>query len=441
MPPPKPPKAGATPEDDAPRLTPQSLLEELGLSIEDANARNSASSVPSARRTPQQRKSSGQVPKQPLPTRFPDPDPPTDLPPAFRAAAQARPIAPPPAPIAGKAPSTSHAAADTESSADTATKHPKLASAERSPFDEDTAASSRRLEARHRCSFPGIMKVLMPEVSFNPVTFAIRAADLSTNGALLELQGGMSIFDKVTNLANRHFEMKLAHPEIPVLRGTIAWSDLHRKPMGRLGVRFHVPMPELGHIFEVNGATVGGLDIAPLPIPTVDAIPPVVSTEDFEICGIAPEAEEIVVNGTNGLETAAPVIDGRFSIFVQLAPGKENLFSLRSRKGLRKSPRVPIAIAQQEDTTGTQFNLRIEQARGSEHKLNVKFSGMGPRAERILTHVARMVALGNNVGVSITITSPNPFEQRDLEALRLEGRRERPDEFVKDQLSRLMADF
>ena len=161
-----------------------------------------------------------------------------------------------------------------------------------------------RREKRHACSFPGLIKILVPERSLTPISLPVRQATIEDDPIL----------------STRYFELKMAHSEVPILRGVVAWSDQSPKAT-RLGLKFHQPHPELERILSPEGSRGGQTVMAgapPLPLPVLDPVAPTTLDPIILLHGEAQEALEIVLRDHNGTEHTAPVRNGRFTIEMTL---------------------------------------------------------------------------------------------------------------------------
>jgi hypothetical protein len=275
-------------------------------------------------------------------------------------------------------------------------------------------------EERLACSFPGLMKVLIPEKSFVPTPVAVRVTNLSPGGALVEIHDRAQLEQDLA-LPNRFFELKVAHPEIPMLRGTVAWCDMSRQnPL--VGLTSFFRHPELA---QVVLTTESGLNVdgpPPLPAPILDPFPPTAHEETITISGTAPEAIEVQVK-RNNVRFEAKVVRNRFEIKLEMEPNIENHFTLRSYAGERRSKPVPIRVKCEKpnDERRLRFHATSGLEKNGTHTVRLEFAGSVRQAELILYRYSQLIALSEKVSFTTTLEAPTPFDRRLFEALRSEG--------------------
>lgn len=295
-------------------------------------------------------------------------------------------------------------------------------------------------EVRHECSFPGILKVIIPEQSLVPIALAVRVVNFSAGGTLVEIHERHRKLDLGSSLCTRFFELKVAHSEVPELRGTVAWTDTSGKTP-QLGLKFHTVCPQLVRIFDPSGQTEWG-GAPPLPMPVLDPFPPTTLEPTVFLTGEAKEALEVVVKSSNGQEKAAPVRNGRFSIELQLAEAAENYFVLRSQAGTRLSRRLPIEITffSLSEVGSVRFDASIDERRRDEQVVSVEFLGPARQGERVLQQFVRMLGVGDNCAITAKIISRKGFERAVFDAMRREGEGAITAEQLQNDVMRLLED-
>jgi hypothetical protein len=273
---------------------------------------------------------------------------------------------------------------------------------------------------RFVCSFPGIMKVLVPEKSFLPFPLAVRVANISSGGALVEVHDKTQL-DSDIALPNRFFELKVAHPDIPVLRGTIAWSDMSRaNPL--LGLFSFEQHPELSEIVLTNDSNYRIDGPPPLPTPSINPFPPTIHEETVVISGVAPEALEIIVK-RDDLRFEGKISKGQFEVRLEMEPNQENHFTLRAFAGERKSRPVPIRILCEKAIAQSQFKFSATNSsdKAGNHTIKLDFAGTMRQAEHVLYRFSQLMASSERVQFNAVLESATPFDKRQFEALRAEG--------------------
>lgn len=277
-------------------------------------------------------------------------------------------------------------------------------------------------EQRLPVSLPGLMKILVPEASFTPISLAVRVVNLSANGAMVEVHDRTKL-EETNALANRFFELKVAHPEIPVLRGTVAWSDFSR-PNPLMGLSTFERLEQFAALILADESTKGMHAPPPLPPPKLQPYPPLVDEPMITLVGEAPEALEVVARGDEKKFTA-PVTAGRFELKLELSPTSENHFSLRAYAGQRKSRAVPVRI--QYEMRGVQRvprGFKVEEPQGEtdgRKALTIEFGGSVRHAERILYRFSQLMAPCERVSILARLEAIGGFDKRLVDALKHEG--------------------
>jgi c-di-GMP-binding flagellar brake protein YcgR len=287
----------------------------------------------------------------------------------------------------------------------------------------DPAGHPSRRDGRINCSFPGVMKVLVPEKSFIPVPIAVRVANLSAGGALIELHDRAKLQEGM-GVPDRFFELKIAHPEIPEMRGTIAWWDFEREnPL--VGLTFFERRPELSQLLQGTGsaAELMGQGPPPLEDPVLDPFSPVSHEETVVLTGVAPGATQVVAE-LGGRTLTTEVSNGRFELKLELDPQCENRFLVRSRAGKRLSRGVPVRIEfeRRNDKQRFTFNVTKTIDRDGHHVIRLEFSANMRQAERMMYRFSQLQAQAERMVIDATISAEKEFDQRLFDALRSEGR-------------------
>ncbi len=295
-------------------------------------------------------------------------------------------------------------------------------------------------EPRHSCSFPGVLKVVIPETSLVPIAMAVRVLNFSAGGAMVEIHERHKNIDVGSTLCTRFFELKVAHSQVPELRGTVAWTDVSgREP--RLGLKFHVMVPALVRIFDPTGQTEWG-GAPPLPMPVLDPFPPTSLEQKVIISGEAKDALEVVVESAGGQKFSAPVRQGRFSIELVLQDTAENYFVMRSQAGTRLSRRLPIEVTYFSLTNAgaVRFDANIDSRNEGEQIVNVEFLGPARQAERVLAQLQRLLGVGDNCALTAKIISRKGFDRRIFEEVKREGENALTVEQVRSDMMKLLED-
>lgn len=299
----------------------------------------------------------------------------------------------------------------------------------------------RRLEERLSCNLPAVLKVIIPETSFVPLSNAVRVMDFSSGGCLVEMHERHTPFDSDAAFSTRFFELKIAHGEVPSLRGTVAWSDLSQKKP-RFGLKFHKPVPHLVRILDPSGSSV--VTIAPaLTVPVLDPFPSTTLESSIVLRGSVKEAAEILINRLGGEESAVPVKNGRFNVELPLEEGSENLFFLRAIAGERRSRRLPVEITyiSPNDRRSLRFDVSVKPGKEECEVLAMDYVGGAADLERILFQFMRVLSRAERATLSTKLTSNTGFVEGDVELLRQEGLAASSARKVEEDLDRLLDEF
>lgn len=293
-------------------------------------------------------------------------------------------------------------------------------------------------DPRLNCNFPGLLKILIPEKSFLPITLPVRVANISASGAMVEIHDRTKLESDIA-LANRFFELKVAHPEVPLLRGTIAWWDT-RRPSPVLGLSCFDRLHELSQVLGPSNPDADQvLGPPPLPAPKLDAYPNTTAAATLTLQGTASaDSEEITVRGDDGKYTT-PLQKGRFTIVVPLKPDQENHFSLRAFAGTRKSRAIPIRITREGGQRGFQCDVDLTTSQGASH-IKVDFLGNVRQAERIIFRLSQLMATAERVSLQTRLESSAVFDKRLYEALRSEAKMLSADT-EQQRLARMLDDM
>lgn len=299
---------------------------------------------------------------------------------------------------------------------------PLSASVSRNRDAADTKHGTRPdREDRIICSFPGVLKVLIPEESFVPFPVAVRVCNLSSGGALVEAHDAVKINpDRL--LTNRYFELKVAHVDIPDLRGKIAWTDFSQKNP-RLGVSCFDRVPELENIVKNSESAIQWEGPPPLPTPTIDPFPPTTRESKVVISGKAPEALEVVVKREKE-KFVADVRQGIFRVILDMVPEAENQFLLRTVAGERRSRAVPIHIVYERGVRSRKFYFDVTMDKDKESgtsTIDLDFQGSVRQAERVLYRFSQLMTNSERVVFKAELSTQSAFDRRLFETLKAEG--------------------
>ncbi len=265
-----------------------------------------------------------------------------------------------------------------------------------------------RSSQRRQCSFPGVIRVLIPEVSFQPRTFAVRIVDISRFGARMETRQVSA--DLAEILARQQWHARLeaivpTHGRV-MIAGTIAWLEYDQR-VSLVGVQFNAPCEQVDDFFMSNVNE----DTAPaqltLPPPILDAFPTVTRTSPFKFRGRARGAEKIIVR-TRRREYAGPVIDGRFELEVPLELDTSNFVTVASATHDEASFPTPVCIVHKagvRDTISYQASSVSDELSVDADARRVSLSVSGPpqRFFLVLDRIAKALQFAEDVSLTVEI--------------------------------------
>ncbi|MEQ8820071.1 MAG: hypothetical protein RLY93_07475 [Sumerlaeia bacterium] len=282
-------------------------------------------------------------------------------------------------------------------------------------WDSGGGESCQRGETRYQCNFPGVLKLLAPELSFVPFRMAVQVRNVSTSGAMVEVKT-LDIDKRTFPLRGRFFELKLAHSAIPELRGLIAWSGIE-EGQSHLGLTYHEPNPEIVNRVANVPMLKDGLPVARsrLPMPVLSPFDSVVREEEAVLRGTAEAATAVEfrrMGEDSGHWRRIPVRSGVFELRLPLPYCGENLFEVRSLHEGISSTILPVVIhrilvdAQQ----GAGARVRTSQRPDGKHSLKFQLSGGLRPALPLLDEFGRFFKQAEELVFDVTLLSTTPFD-------------------------------
>jgi hypothetical protein len=189
-----------------------------------------------------------------------------------------------------------------------------------------------------------MLKVLLPEQSFDPQVFAVRVMDLSATGARVETRQLSEELYKLLSLDVRYIRLEILIParERLVISGKLAWTEFEAE-WSVMGISFHPTREDLTGIVLPEWRPEGTDDSTFISPPVVDSYPPSTTKTPFTFSGHALDADEVVVRGRTEQYRVA-VINGRFEVTVPLVPGSANELIFVALVGEVASEPTPVWI-------------------------------------------------------------------------------------------------
>ncbi|MCB2154463.1 PilZ domain-containing protein [bacterium] len=206
------------------------------------------------------------------------------------------------------------------------------------------SSGEHRVAARRPCSFPGLLRILMPEQSFIPKVFAVRIVDLSPSGARIEtLQMTQDQFLQI-DLEPRFVRLEVLVPSRDkiVVSGKLVWTNF-APDLATMGIAIHPRREDLAVDLLPKWDASHAYDSKFLTPPHLDGFPATTGRSPFRFTGRAFDADRVIVEGeTETYETK--VTDGRFSIDVPLVPSRANNLNFIAMAGKVASDSTPAWI-------------------------------------------------------------------------------------------------
>lgn len=259
-------------------------------------------------------------------------------------ASPARPAPPVPesAPPATPSPSETRGTASARPAADPAM-----------PPEEGSRGHHTRHFKRRACSFPGLLRVLIPEQSFQPKVFAVRLVDLSPTGARLETKQFTEEFCLGISGEKRFARLEAMVPsrDRVQLGGRIVWAEFG-EDLSTVGFQFQEPFDDIDEIFLPDAAEETTGEALALPSPQLDPFPNMTAQLEFHFSGSVYDAD-LVIARMGPSELRVPVRHGRFEVTLPLKPDRSNFIAFTAMRGEIASIPTPICIVHKRGATET----------------------------------------------------------------------------------------
>jgi hypothetical protein len=211
--------------------------------------------------------------------------------------------------------------------------------------DPTMGGAHNRSVPRRPCSFPGVLRILLPEQSFFPEVFAVRIIDLSPSGARLETRQLTHDMFLQVNLEPRFVRLEIMIPtrnKITV-SGKLVWTDFSSE-LSTMGISIHPRRDDLAEACLPKWDPSPASDSQFLAPPALDTYPTTTSKTPFRFTGRALDADLVLVEGNGQSFEAKPDADGRFAIELPLVPSAANEFQFTGLLGAARSSPTPAWI-------------------------------------------------------------------------------------------------
>lgn len=282
------------------------------------------------------------------------------------------------------------------------------------PEEEPIAVREPGVNERHLgrrpCSYPGVLKILVPEQSFDPIILAVRIIDVSPGGARVETrQLTREVGDRIA-IEPRFVRVDILIPtrERITVCGKTAWVE-HGPEYTQLGVSFNPRREDLAESCLPEWKPDGTTDSKFLQPPILDSFPSQTSRNPFTFTGVAWDAEAVAVR-IKDKEFRVPVRDDRFTVEVNLEPQAANeLFFVSLVSNLSSEP-TPAWIVQRPGKADTRrpraYGGLFEEVTVSQNgrHLKVRFSGDPRLFAQVLQRFDEMAPLTETISFTLEAT-------------------------------------
>jgi len=292
------------------------------------------------------------------------------------------------------------------------------------PVKRDGVGShpSRKFQ-RRECSFPGILTILVPTETFQPVKVAVRVIDISPQGARLETKQIDKEMSEKLREDKWFCRLEMLVPRRDKVRciARVAWVKQGDQD-SELGIQFDEIMSELDEIFADGVSRDSSLENMALRPPILDQFPSITPASEFNFGGEVPDCDKVVV--TRGIKKYETVpINGRFLIKVPLAENRTNFLSFICQRGDQQSIPTPAVILQKigsEDSVSAHGSSLVEDFSLSMDGKRLQVSLHGPPSQffRALKRIEESLQYADDVFLSVDIRGKASEAAERLESLK-----------------------
>jgi hypothetical protein len=269
---------------------------------------------------------------------------------------------------------------------------------------------STRATNRRPCSIPGMLRILLPEQSFEPQVFAVRVVEISSTGARVETRQLTEELHRLLSLEVRYIRLEILIParERLVISGKLAWME-YQPDSSQMGISFHPNREDLTSLCMPEWRPQGSDESSFVSPPVVDSYPPTTSKTPFTFTGHALDADMVVVKGKTE-EYRVPVESGRFEVTIPLVPGTANELIFVAMVGEMASDPTPVWIIhrlQGDDAQGRKAIAGVfrEAVVGQNGRhLRVRFTGDGRDLVQALRRLEETASQGDSFDLTFEMT-------------------------------------
>lgn len=285
----------------------------------------------------------------------------------------------------------------------------------------------RRSSLRRECNFPGLLRILVPEQTFQPKVYAIRMLDISPHGARVMTRQLSPEMAGQIQRERRYARLEVMVPshEKLILPGRVAWLKTGEEGW-QLGVEFDHHYPQVDSLFtQALESSSTALDPCKVPSPRIHPFPAVTGQASFTFTGTANGSEMILVR--NGLdERRVPTSEDRFEVEVTLAPDRSNFLSFTGLRGGLRSLPTPVCLVHRTGADDTPLptspavhrHLVADEAEGV---LRLQLSGGGTELRALLEELDKALEHADRATISLDLQGNARLAQEALRNMKTEA--------------------
>lgn len=276
-------------------------------------------------------------------------------------------------------------------------------------YEAQDAGTRRRTSNRRDCNFPGLLRILIPEQTFQPKIFAIRLTDISPYGARMVTRQLTHSLAEAIRREKRFARIEVMIPaqEKLVMPGRIAWVE-HHPELSQIGFQFEQEFRQVDSLFIADVESSERLNNLRIPAPRVDPFPAVTGKSTASFTGHAPDAEMVLVR--NGVEEwKTDVSGGHFHVEVSLSPERSNFVSFTALKAGARSLPTPVCIVHRSGADAS-FAFRPGEAitelevDDETRSVSLAAGGSAVQIQSLLRELEKVANMAERVELSIQLT-------------------------------------
>lgn len=285
---------------------------------------------------------------------------------------------------------------------------------------------NQRSVIRRSCSFPGLLRVMMPEVSFQPQVLAVRIVDISPRGAQVETRQLTPQLIEQIEREKRFARLEGLVPsrEKLLLMGHVVWAR-HSPDLSRIGMEFDRTYAEIDEFFVADARALTPIPEPSIMTPVLDPFPTVTGAASYTFNGRADDADQIIArNGERVVE--AKVEEGRFALPMPLAPNRTNFISFTAQRGKLASVPVPACLVHQvnaADSTDYVARSLVEEFSidAANQRLHLRLHGASVKFQKAFKLLNELLSINAQIDLTLDVRGDVTRAARLLRALEKES--------------------